>query len=83
LITFIVIHGMKTASGTSDNQVCRAENGRFIAFWRGNVVNKFDGSLRYFMNEQAAWDFLSRRDGIGSSIVGVRRTGAVKPVARD
>jgi hypothetical protein len=56
-----------------DNQVCRAENGQFIAFWRGNIVHKFDGALRYFGTEEAAWDFLRRRDDIGNSIIGGSR----------
>ncbi len=57
-----------------DNQVCRAENGQFIAFWRGTIVHKFDGALRYFGTEDAAWDFLKRRDGISSSVIGASRT---------
>lgn len=73
---------MKAPTGTLDNQVCRVENDRFIAFWRGNVVYKFDGTLRYFASEQAAWDFLARRDLVSSSMVGARRTGMGKAVAR-
>ena len=56
-----------------DHQVCEAEDGQFIAFWRGNVVHKFDGALRYFGTEQAAWDFLRRRDCVSSSIIRVNR----------
>jgi hypothetical protein len=56
-----------------ENRVYRAEDGRFIAFWRGDVVYKFDGTLRYFENEEAALNFLARRDAVGSSIVGMRR----------
>ena len=66
-----------------NSQVCRAENGQFIAFWRGNIVHKFDGALRYFGTEQAAWNFLTRRESISSSIIGaspVKRRGTV---ARD
>jgi hypothetical protein len=64
-----------------NNQVCRAENGQFIAFWRGNIVNKFDGTLRYFGSEQAAWDFLTRREGVSSSIIGVPRAKPSKAIA--
>jgi hypothetical protein len=66
---------MKAATDGLENQVCRAENGQFIAFWHGNVVYKFDGSLRHFGSAQAAWDFLTRRDFVHSSIVGTRRVG--------
>jgi hypothetical protein len=60
------------------NQVYQAENGQFIAFWRGSVVHKFDGTLRYFGSEQAARDFLTRREGISSSIIGAVRTNGGK-----
>ena len=66
---------------TVGNQVYPAENGQFIAFWRGNVVHKFDGTLRYFGSEQAARDFLTRREGISSSIIGVTRTNRSKAAA--
>jgi len=70
---------MKTTPESLENQVCRAENGQFIAFWHGNVVYKFDGSLRHFGSAQAAWDFLARRDFVRSSIIGARRVVASKP----
>lgn len=65
-----------------DNQVCRAENGQFIAFWRGNIVHKFDGALRYFGTEEAAWNFLRRRDGVSGSVIGVLRTKGGKADSR-
>ncbi|HML10413.1 MAG TPA: hypothetical protein VK432_06090 [Stellaceae bacterium] len=64
---------MKTASSGDATQVCRAENGQFIAFWQGSVVYKFDGTLRYFETEQAARGFLGRREFVRSSIIGRRR----------
>lgn len=63
---------MDGARGTPDNQVCEAQ-GRFIAFWRGHVVSKLDGTLRYFPSEQAAWAFLERRNAAGDSMVGAGR----------
>jgi hypothetical protein len=63
-----------------ENQVCAAENGRFIAFWRGNVVHKFDGALRYFSTEQAAWDFLTRRDCVSGSVIGASATKRSKAI---
>jgi hypothetical protein len=71
---------METATDTLNSQVCRAENGQFIAFWRGSVVVKFDGSLRHFASEQAAWNFLERRDLVSSSIVGIRGAVTPKPI---
>lgn len=65
-----------------DNQVCRAENGQFIAFWRGSIVHKFDGALRYFGTEEAAWSFLRRRDGVSGSVIGVSRTKGGKADSR-
>jgi len=59
---------------TGDNQVCRAENGRFIGFWRGQIVSKYDGGLRYFDSEEAARNFLAHRDAAGSSILGISRS---------
>jgi hypothetical protein len=70
---------MKTAENGNDSQVCRAENGQFIAFWQGRVVYKFDGTLRYFENEQAARGFLSRREFVRSSIIGGRRNSDNRP----
>jgi hypothetical protein len=66
-----------------ENQVCRAENGQFIALWRGNVVHKFDGALRYFGTEQAAWDFLIRRDCVSSSVIGMSRIKGSRAGGRD
>ena len=66
-----------------DNQVCRAENGKFIAFWRGNIVHKFDGALRYFGTEQAAWEFLTRRECISGSIIATSPSKKGKAVGRD
>lgn len=70
---------METIPDTLNNQVCRSDNGQFIAFWRGNIVVKFDRSLRYFVSEQAAWVFLERRDSVSSSIVGIRGAMTPKP----
>jgi hypothetical protein len=64
------------------NQVYQAENGQFIAFWRGSVVHKFDGTLRYFGSEQAARDFLARRESVSSSIIGVSRANGSKAAGR-
>jgi hypothetical protein len=65
---------MKTISDTQDSQVCEADGGQFIAFWRGQLVHKLDGAVRYFATEQAAWSFLARRDSVSGSMVGVGRT---------
>jgi len=62
------------ATEAGNNQVCRAENGQFIGFWRGNIVAKFDGTLRYFGSEQAAWNFLAHRDATSSSILSIWRS---------
>jgi hypothetical protein len=63
-----------------DNQVCRTEDGRFVGLWRGKIVHKFDGSLRYFETERAAWDFLARRDCVSSSVVGMSPAKGSKTV---
>ena len=63
-----------TSSEAGSNQVCRAENGRFIGFWRGQIISKFDGALRYFESEEAAWNFLARRDAASGSILGTSRS---------
>jgi hypothetical protein len=76
---------MKTASDTPASQVCRADGGQFIAFWRGRLVYKLDGSLRYFDTEQSAWSFLQRRDSVSDSMVGPatgRPAGRNKSAAR-
>lgn len=76
---------MKAPSDTPESQVCKADGGRFIAFWRGQLVHKLDGALRYFETEQAAWDFLARRDSAGDSMLGAGkrpRTGRDKPTVR-
>jgi hypothetical protein len=68
-----------------ESQVCLAESGKFIAFWRGKLVHKLDGALRYFESENAAWGFLARRDAVSASIVGagtMQRAGRSKPTDR-
>jgi hypothetical protein len=65
-----------------ESQVCLAESGQFIAFWRGQLVHKLDGALRYFDTEKAAWGFLARRDAVSASMVGAgtaQRSGRAKP----
>ena len=77
---------MKAPTDTSSSQVCKADGGRFIAFWQGELVHKLDGGLRYFETEQAAWSFLARRDSVIDSMVGAgarRRSGRDKPALRD
>jgi hypothetical protein len=59
---------------TQDSRVCEVEGGKFIAFWHGQVVCKLDGALRYFPSERDAQLFLSRRDRIGSAMLGVGPT---------
>jgi len=72
---------MDGAGGTADYQVCEAQKGQFIAFWRGQVVSKLDGSLRYFASEQAAREFLARRNAAGNSMAGSgRRSQRSRPV---
>jgi hypothetical protein len=76
---------MSVPTDIPGSQVCEADSGQFIAFWQGQIVHKLDGGLRYFETEQAAWDFLARRDLVGDSMVGARarrRTGRDKPVLR-
>jgi len=76
---------MNSASNIPESQVCLAENGQFIAFWRGQLVSKLDGALRYFETQEAAWDFLASRDSVSSSMIGARadqRTGRAKPTKR-
>ena len=66
---------------TADSRVCKTESGLFIAFWRGQVVHKLDGALRYFETDQAARQFLARRDLVSDSMIGGRahRPGRGKP----
>jgi hypothetical protein len=56
----------------ANDRVCEAQ-GRFIAFWRGRVVSKLDGTLRNFASEREAWEFLGRRNAVGDSMFGARR----------
>jgi hypothetical protein len=77
---------MSIPTDTPGSQVCKAGSGQFIAFWQGQIVHKLDGGLRYFETEQAAWNFLARRDLVSDSMVGARarrRTGRDKPTLRD
>jgi hypothetical protein len=77
---------MDKATDASDNQVCQAQSGQFIAFWRGQLVHKLDGTLRTFDSEQAAWSFLARRDSVSPSVVqrgAARRTDRTKPARSD
>ena len=60
---------MDDADGTSDSRIYKAENGKFVAFWRGQIVYKLDGTLRYFETSEAAECFLARRDSVSSSMV--------------
>jgi len=75
---------MDGASNIPDGQVCKAESGQFIAFWRGRVVCKLGGALRYFATEQAAREFLARRDAVGSSMIDAvtRHAGQRRPTTR-
>lgn len=66
---------MKAPSDAPDSQVCPVDGGRFIAFWRGQLVHKLDGTLRYFETEQAAWSFLARRDSVIGSMLGMAKRG--------
>jgi hypothetical protein len=69
-------------SELADSRVRKTENGQFIAFWRGQVVHKLDGALRYFESDQAAQSFLARRDLVSNSMVGGRgahQTDRAKP----
>ena len=61
---------MDGAGDTRDGQVCEAQNGQFIAFWRGQIVCRLDGVLRYFETEQAARSFLARRAAAADSMLG-------------
>ena len=66
-----------------DSRVCKTEGGQFIAFWRGQLVYKLDGSLRYFETDDAARCFLARRDSVSNSMVGkARRAGRAKLMDR-
>ena len=58
---------MKGASSAPSSQVFKTENGQVIAFWRGQLVLKLDGTVRYFETEYEAWGFLARRDSFGNS----------------
>jgi hypothetical protein len=72
---------MTDANEASSNQVLKTEHGRVIAFWRGQLVVKLDGELRYFESEAAAKDFLAARDRFGNSTPHRARPGAPrKPV---
>jgi hypothetical protein len=52
------------------SRVCEVEGGKYIAFWRGQLVHRLDGALRYFASERDARAFLGRREGAGSSMLG-------------
>ena len=75
---------MDGANDASDSRIYEAENGRFIAFWRGQVIHKLDGTLRYFETREAAEIFLARRDAVSGSIVGGtgRRADQAGPAGR-
>lgn len=60
---------MKDADAVSSSQVLKTENGKVIAFWRGELVLKLDRGVRYFETEHQAWDFLARRDLFANSSV--------------
>jgi hypothetical protein len=68
---------MNNPGDVSESRVCKTEDGRFIAFWRGQLVRKLDGALRYFATDQAARSFLAVRDTVSGSIVG--RVDRAKP----
>ena len=72
---------MTDANEGSSNQVLKTENGQVIAFWRGQLVVKLGGELRYFESEAAAKDFLARRDRFGNATPGRARPNVSrKPV---
>ena len=73
---------MDGASDTRSDQVCKAQNGQYIAFWRGQVVCKLDGALRYFDSQEAAQLFLARRAAVADSMIGAAgspRTARPRP----
>lgn len=49
---------------SQDHRVDRAHNGKFHAFWRGQVVYA-NGRVKRFESEQEAWEFLARCDTLG------------------
>jgi hypothetical protein len=57
-------------SDIEQSRVCEVEGGKYIAFWRGQLVHRLDGALRYFASERDAQAFLGRREGAGSSMLG-------------
>jgi hypothetical protein len=66
---------MSVPTDTPGSQVCKADSGQFIAFWQGQIVHKLDGGLRYFETEQAAWNFLARRDLVSAAWLALGRGG--------
>lgn len=63
---------MDGAAEIANSRVCETQ-GRFIAFWRGQVVSRLDGTLRYFASEQQAWEFLGRRNAVADSMFAAGR----------
>ena len=64
---------MSGANAVPSNQVLRTEGGKVIAFWRGKLVLKLDGAVRYFGTEHEAEGFLARRDTFGNGGPGAPR----------
>ena len=61
---------MSSETNIEQSRVCEVEGGKYIAFWRGQLVHRLDGALRYFASERDAQAFLGRRDGAGNSMLG-------------
>ena len=55
---------MADESKSQDNRVDRAHDGKFHAFWRGDVVYA-NGRVKRFETQQEAWEFLALCDSLG------------------
>ena len=55
---------MADESKSQDNKVDRLYDGKFHAFWRGDIVYA-NGRVKRFETQQEAWEFLALCDSLG------------------